>query len=1623
MKEHTAMKRFIRFCIVLLLTMASVMSAYPQVSGEAVIPDTVVTVRNEGGYDHILVDLPLISAMQEVGAPQLPVHIATYVLPFNAEVTGLQVYTGTHRKIEGNYLIYPAQPPLTVNAGDTVVFVEPDSAVYNSAAPYPGRTAEIISDRYEQGYHVVTVASYPVEYRPLSRELYITDISYAIGYTMGSGTRVLQAEKQSARRAELNKRAIKALVQNPEAVENSASPTTQIVHRTTKIDTTIMQARSNSVLDELVPDYIIITNNELKPVFQKLADWKTQKGLPAVIKTVEEITPDYPGCDTQEKIRNYLKDAYSHWGAGLFVLLGGDVNIVPARERETVDTEKKGIFYPTDLYYTALEGTWNANRNNIFGEEDDDVDYGRKVYLGRASVEDSVEANTFIDKVLGYEKAQGMTNQNYFNNSLVADAFLTKNGITGQLAYISKNSIKNICTKYLPIRTKLWFMVDNHDCKLENCYDANCVEYNEELTRLNFLSALNGGGNSGYGPFHFVYHMDHSTETGLGTSSYMKNESMSRGDAGALSNGSYYHIFFSGGCNPANFSKDCIAERLLENPNGGAVAFISNTDVGKVYEWDLLQGFLNALYDTQNYPSAGRYDIGYAYQRALLELARKDNWRLHLLGDPEMQVWTDVPKTIQLSLERHSSDTLKVIVGGVTAGDEILLCIQKNNEVYATETIAGNGSFNFQLLSSGVPGDITVTATGHNYLPAVSVYSEETIGNSTVRIHDITVIDNNTVTCRGNGDGQADAGEIVELEISLKNTGDTLTSDVTGVLWGLSPYISVVNDQVQYGAIASGQEKIPEQKFRIAINKDAPEIWENDLNPVRFRLEITYENGTSSAQEFNIPIFSTELEQGNKSIEATNLNGDKIIEPGETVYFRIALTNTGKAQAVGISASVSVDSLSMAYIFADTSSVAYPVIGKNETRYGNGVHSVTVSNNYVSGMPVNLCLHLCNAYGKTWDYTFDLADRPLSCGIEEDSLRFVSGETQIELIWVPDLTLKGYDIYRSQSGIEAGYVKINTYPVEAAYFRDEGLERLTKYYYKIKKVAPNGNESDFSEPFLAWTSYPTTGLFPIRMEMDDSNKSKSGPVIVDLDGDGEKEFFSTMTSGDTGKESYLLAFKHDGEELFDIDGNLTSKSGFSVLEAAMLAAPAVGKLRGDNEYQVVALTRDLSPDSTRKNYIACYAVKDTTGDGKPDLLWQKEVSRTYYCGAVIANIDNSSDGTEEIVLVSDGNAIAPVEILDAAGNIVRTIGTEKGTYGAAAVADLDGDGDKEIIVGYVDGLYVWHHNGTPYAANPLCSAPTGYLFNSTPVVCDLDGDGQKEILLPVRDDTGGRGTLFAFKRNGTALSGWNGTQNIYYNRTVAPVYEISVGDLDNDGSLEVVALGVDTVKVWDNQGGLISSIYIPGLIPGRIAPILADVDGDEEAEIIFGSTSGKSIYGVKTDGSYALGFPLAIEGVMEASVAVADLDGDGKNEVVAVSEGQVYMWKTDGSPSRIEWGMARFDHRNSGEYNSPCPAIEITSDTEWSTSENFCGNLDVRSGTLTIAQNGIVSMTPGRKITVYSGAGLVIDGGQIENAEIFALSGSTVILKNNGKVKLGEKGRFSIVKGALFHNQYGSVER
>ena len=156
-------------------------------------------------------------------------------------------------------------------------------------------------------------------------------------------------------------------------------------------------------------EYLVITSAAMRPAFERLAAWKTAKGVPAVVRTLDDVAATgVHGSDLAETIRLYLRDAYLYWGVK-WVLLGGDTDVIPARY---ATADFLGFVAPiTDLYYACLDGDWNADGDASFGEAyvspsnpGDDADLVAELYLGRAPVSSAAEANLFVDKTLAYER-------------------------------------------------------------------------------------------------------------------------------------------------------------------------------------------------------------------------------------------------------------------------------------------------------------------------------------------------------------------------------------------------------------------------------------------------------------------------------------------------------------------------------------------------------------------------------------------------------------------------------------------------------------------------------------------------------------------------------------------------------------------------------------------------------------------------------------------------------------------------------------------------------------------------------------------------------------------------------------------------------------------------------------------------------------------------------------------------------------------------------------------------------------------------------------------------------------------------------------------------------------------
>lgn len=156
---------------------------------------------------------------------------------------------------------------------------------------------------------------------------------------------------------------------------------------------------------ELVPGpaegYLIITTDALANEFQTLAVWKRRLGMPATVKTLEALQAEYPAAaDDAERMRLWIRDQYTGPGAR-WVLLGGTAALVPTRN--TYTTFYGGAFVPTDLYFSCLDGSWNADGDALWGEgyysasdPGDAADLLPEVWVGRAPVTNEAEAHAFV---------------------------------------------------------------------------------------------------------------------------------------------------------------------------------------------------------------------------------------------------------------------------------------------------------------------------------------------------------------------------------------------------------------------------------------------------------------------------------------------------------------------------------------------------------------------------------------------------------------------------------------------------------------------------------------------------------------------------------------------------------------------------------------------------------------------------------------------------------------------------------------------------------------------------------------------------------------------------------------------------------------------------------------------------------------------------------------------------------------------------------------------------------------------------------------------------------------------------------------------------------------------------
>ncbi|MEK6875714.1 MAG: S8 family serine peptidase [Nanoarchaeota archaeon] len=497
-----------------------------------------------------------------------------------------------------------------------------------------------------------------------------------------------------------------------------------------------------------------------------------------------------------------------------------------------------------------------------------------------------------------------------------------------------------------------------------------------------------------------------------------------------------------------------------------------------------------------------------------------------------------------------------------------------------------------------------------------------------------------------------------------------------------------------------------------------------------------------------------------------------------------------------------------------------------------------------------------------------------------------------DITWKSDgITITGINGLIAEFNLEEIIVETGYYKFKATISKN-GIEKtsITKVYFDkdLKKGFPIESESSIhTSPILSDINndgideiifVTTSGKINVysyknnqpSLLWSQTTKLQYTPLIVDFDGDGFKDIIS-------------------GDFAWDYKGNLLPGWPIDWGEVDMpiyfLKGMYVNDINNDLKKDIIFVGRVFQRD-TSKMYIF---------DNDLSLLFESPTINGQITGSVIA-VDLNSDGNKEIFFSVQRSlslgAYASIYGYDNKGNLLPgwpiDLRFELSSYntGRNAIADIDGDGNRELIL-----------------------------------VKDIGKGGDTENLL---------------------IFGFEGIEKAFYTRDVfGSDISLALGNLNDDFLLDYV-VGTNNPRIVYSNGKIVSFPMLCNTFvfswggggyfrefPNGV--VLADVDNDKKQEILLINMCG-DVHIIELDGHEIQGFPKSLDAYSFSTPSVGNIDGDSNLEVVVStvdSKRSLYAWDLPMSStlSTMDWPMFQHDPQHTGCYD--CEQIISNIGQKW----------------------------------------------------------------------------------------------
>ena len=409
--------------------------------------------------------------------------------------------------------------------------------------------------------------------------------------------------------------------------------------------------------------------------------------------------------------------------------------------------------------------------------------------------------------------------------------------------------------------------------------------------------------------------------------------------------------------------------------------------------------------------------------------------------------------------------------------------------------------------------------------------------------------------------------------------------------------------------------------------------------------------------------------------------------------------------------------------------------------------------------------------------------------------------------------------------------------------------------------------------FAAQHTFPT-GNYPASV------------AIADLNGDGKPDLVVANARSNT--VSVLLNTTAPGAATPSFAAQHTFATGSGPLSVA------IGDFNGDGKPDIAVtnlisntvsvLLNTTSPGATTPSFAAqqtftvgnpaSVVIGDLNGDGKPDL--------------VVAN--NSVSGTVSVLL----NTTAP-------GTTTASFATQQtfsvGSHPAASVAigDLDGDGKPDLVVANEGSntVSVLLNTTAPGANTPSFAAQQTFATGSGPfsvAIGDLNGDGKPDLAVTNSYSN----TVSVLLNTTPCVTAFGVSAKTDFAVDYDPV-SVAIGDLNGDGKPDLVVANYNSVSVLFNT--TTSGSTTPSFASSQdfstgsdsISVAIADLNGDGKPDLVVaneGSNTVSVLLNTTAPGANTPSFAAQqtfATGSGPFSVAIGDLNGDGKPDLAVAN--------------------------------------------------------------------------------------------------------------------------------------------